>query len=129
MTDQINLQKYAFQPGDHISPVKSQKRVPRPKPAGRFLKGPVCWEWIAAAARLPGQALHVALVVQFLAGFAKSSTVVLSSDELRRVGVARTTGYRALNRLKMRGLVGVTRARGRLPTVTIKPITPETKPL
>jgi hypothetical protein len=127
MADQLNLEKYAFQPGDPIPAARPQERLPRPKPAGRFLKGPVCWDWLAAAARLPGRALHVALVVQFLAGFSKTRTVALSSDELRRSGVSRTTAYRALKALEARKLVAVDRNRGKLPIITIIPITPQAK--
>jgi len=81
----------------------------------------VDWEWLCAAAQLPGKALHVAIVIQFQTGLARSQTVTLSSQELSRFGVKRTTGYRALEELHLAGLVNVERGKGKLPRVTITP--------
>jgi hypothetical protein len=121
MGETPDLRDFAIRPGDKIPATKRRQRVPGTKLAGRFLKGPVCWEWLAAAMRLPGRALHVAVIIQFQAGLAKSQTIALSSDELRRAGILRTTGYRALKTLERGGLVVVRRGKGRLPIVTIKP--------
>jgi hypothetical protein len=34
------------------------RRPPRHRRGERFLKGPIPWPWISAAAALPGKALH-----------------------------------------------------------------------
>lgn len=44
-------------------------------PGRRFLKGPIPWSWIAAAAILPSRALLVGLCLWRLAGAMKSDTV------------------------------------------------------
>jgi hypothetical protein len=115
----IDLDQFAIKASD--APPTPSRRRRAPKPRGRFLKGPINWDWLSAAAKLTGKALHAALVIQFLAGMKKSKTINLSSDELGRVSVSRTAGYRALKRLEKAGLVDVIRGRGRLPTVTIRP--------
>jgi hypothetical protein len=61
------------------------------------------------------------MVIQFQAGLARSQTVTLSSQELSRLAVKRTTGYRALEQLRIAGLVDVERGNGKLPRVTITP--------
>src|SRR6266850_7089226 len=55
--------------------------------AGRFLKGPVPWSWIVAAAALPGKALIVGLSLWRLAGALKSRTVTVGNADLRPFGV------------------------------------------
>src|SRR6476659_9958539 len=57
--------------------------------AGRFLKGPVPWPWIVAAAALPGKALIIGLCLWRLAGALKSRTVTLGNVELKPFGVDR----------------------------------------
>jgi hypothetical protein len=115
----IDLQAFTLQPGDPFPKLGRPQRQRRPKPTGRFLSGPVSWDWLTAAAKLPGKALHVALVIQFLAGLNKSATLRVSRDELDRFGLKRTTAYRALAALESVCLVSVSRHPGRLPVVTI----------
>jgi len=45
--------------------------LPRHKLGEKFLKGPIPWDWISRAAKQPGKAVHVALVLWFLAGIKK----------------------------------------------------------
>src|SRR5215813_6120561 len=63
---------------------------------GRFLKGPVPWWWIVAAAALPGKALIVGLSLWRLAGALKSRTVTLGNDDLQPLGIDRAAKSRAL---------------------------------
>lgn len=86
---------------------------------GLFVRGPVPWTWMAAAARLPGRALHVAMALRLLAGMRQGGPVSLSGARLRELGVGRHAGYRALCSLEQAGLVAVVRRRGRQPVVTI----------
>jgi hypothetical protein len=87
--------------------------------AGRYLKGPVPWDWIVAAAKLPGHALSVGLCLWRLAGAINSRSVVLGNADLRAFGVDRAGKSRALAALEGAGLVAVERVPGRFPTVTL----------
>lgn len=86
---------------------------------GRFLKGPIPFDWLAMAARQPGKALHVAIAVWFLSGLTRSSTVHLAPSIPRQLGLSRYAAYRGLRALERSGLVGVQRQRGRGPMVSI----------
>src|SRR5689334_10844605 len=83
-------------------------RVQRTRPAGeRFLKGPVPWEWITAAGKLPGRALHVGIVLWHLAGLACSRTVPFRLARLEGMGVNCQAARRGLRALEAAGLVAV----------------------
>jgi DNA-binding transcriptional ArsR family regulator len=88
-------------------------------PSGRFLKGPIPWSWIAAAAALPSRALLVDLCLWRLAGAAKSDTVSFGNSDLRQLGIERATKSRALRVLERAGLIKVARQPGRFPKVTL----------
>jgi hypothetical protein len=115
----LDLEQFRRRTNGESKPWESN-RVPRHKPGGRFLKGPVPVEWLGRAGSLPGKALHVGLAVWFAAGLAKRREVVLTARVLAAFGVKRRrTAYEALERLKAAGLVAVERHRGRAPRVTI----------
>src|SRR5262245_26753722 len=92
-----------------------QRAAPRPEPGKKFLKGPIPWEWLQRAGRARGHALHVAVVLWFLAGITKCGTVKLSNLVLAGFGVDRSTAQRGLRALEVAGLVTVVRHRGRQP--------------
>jgi len=106
-------------PDVRTAPSTDTKKPPRHKTGGKFLKGPVPWDWISMAAKLPGKALHVSIVLWFLAGVKNSRTIILSSTALKGIGVKRNAAYRGLAALEESGLVSVVRHRGRCPVVTI----------
>lgn len=87
--------------------------------ADRFLKGPVPMTWLAAAARLPGKTLAVAIALWRLSGAFKSSTVKLSNAEVEVLGVDRNAKSRALRALQKAGLISLEQHPGCLPRVTI----------
>ena len=91
----------------------------KPRQAGRFLRGPVPWEWVIAAAGLPGQALIVGLCLWRLAGATQSPIVTLGNAELQPFGIDRATKCRALAALEGAGLITVARAPSRFPKVTL----------
>ncbi len=96
-------------------------KAPRHWPGDKFLKGPVPMNWLNAAARLPGKALHMGIAVWHLSGLNRSArTVTLTTTVLREMGIRRTTGYRALAALEQAGLVSVVRQPGRAPVVTLR---------
>ena len=94
--------------------------VPRHRRGELFVQGPVPWTWLTAAARLPGRALHVGIVLWLESGLRKSAIVSLSQRRLRDLGVERHAGYRGLSSLEEAGLVDVQRHRGRLSVVTFR---------
>lgn len=113
----IDLQNFMLRSDDQ--PPRRTKLRRRFQPQGRFLAGPIGWDWLTAAARLPGKALHVALVIQFQWRLNKSRPFSLSSQEVRSLGMHRSTASRALAALASAGLVTVVRHRGRSPMVTV----------
>mgnify|MGYP007050330882 CR=1 FL=1 len=98
--------------------VKPSKRVPRHKPGQWFIKGPLPGEWIRRAIGRPAGA-RAALVLWYLAGLTKSSTVTPTHADWARFGVGRLVGHRGIVLLGQAGLVRVDRHRGRCPVVTI----------
>ena len=42
-----------------------RRRPPRHRPGDPFTKGPIAYEWIASACRLPGAGLHVTMAYRF----------------------------------------------------------------
>jgi len=98
-----------------------QESLLRPRRRGRFLKGPVPLAWLATAARLPGRALHVGVVIWFRAGLTRNRTVRLSRVHVAPFGIDRYAMRRALAELEAAKLLSVTRASGRSPVVTVLP--------
>jgi hypothetical protein len=95
-------------------------REPRAKIAdGRFLKGPIPWSWITAAAALPSQALLVGLCLWRLVGAMKSDNIFFGNSDLRQLGIDRATKSRALRALESAGFVKVAHRPGRFPKVTL----------
>jgi hypothetical protein len=86
---------------------------------GLFLKGPVPWSWIIAAAALPRASLIVGLCLWRLAGALKGRSVTLGNADLKALGVDRAAKSRALAALEGAGLIQVTHQPGRFPTVTL----------
>ena len=97
----------------------SRTRLPRHKVGEKFLRGPVPWDWVLIAAKLPGKALHVGIALWHYAGLTNCSVVRLSVSRLREMGVRRWSAYRALKVLEGAGLTSVDRGPGRSPIVTL----------
>ena len=92
-----------------------------------FLKGPIGLSWLSTAARLPGKALAVGLLLWFESGRRKCQSVKLTGPLLERFGVGRQAKYGALTALEKAGLVRVDRRMGKNPTVEILKTTESTK--
>jgi hypothetical protein len=90
-----------------------------PKRKSRFIRGPIPAAWIEQAARLPGKALHVALMIRYLDGFERTGTVKLRPSVRNAYGMDRFSCTRALDQLEDAGLITVLRKRGSSPVVTI----------
>ena len=96
-------------------------RPPGPAKGERFLKGPVPFPWLEAAARLPGKSLQTGIALWYAAGLARSASVPLSNISGVRFGLDRNAKYRALAWLEEAGLITVERKLGRAPVVTLLP--------
>ena len=92
----------------------SQREVKR-----QFIKGPIPLHWISRASCLPGKALHVGLMLWYLAGVTKSKEVMISTVRLESWGVSRHQKARGLSALERAGLIKVKRCTGRNPRVLI----------
>jgi hypothetical protein len=96
------------------------KRPPRHRQGERFLKGPIPWSWLSRAGRLPGKALHVALLLWQEAGRRRGRTVRFRLSAAAELGIHRDTAKRGLRALAAAGLVVVRYLPGRALEVTIK---------
>jgi len=81
-----------------------------------FIKGPLDWPWIRAAMNLRGSAIHVGLLIHFLAGLRCSRTVRV---RLSLLPIGRGSADRGLRALERANLISVKRTKGRWPRVTI----------
>jgi|GEM_PF-716843 len=120
MMDPLNPKRLALPTSKATQ--KTNTKPPRHKPGEKFLKGPIPWIWLVTAAHQPGKALHVAIVLWFLAGVKRTRTVALSGTVLRALGVNRHSSYRGLAALEQAGLVSVERHPGRNPVVTLREV-------
>lgn len=77
------------------------------------------FDWLCEAARLPGKAAQLALMLAWQAAQARSPAVKPARRGLRRFGVSRDACYDGLKRLEDAGLVHVWRLPGRLPQVVL----------
>jgi hypothetical protein len=75
--------------------------------------------WAMKSTALPGKSAAVSVLLWYLSGVSKSSTVTLSGVQLRRFGIQRLAGSRALKWLEAAGLVIVARKGNKSPRVTI----------
>lgn len=94
--------------------------ITKTKPTGRFLKGPIPLEPLAAASCLPGKALAVYIALRHRCDLEGKSTVSLPAALLRSFGVDRDAKARALRVLEQAGLVHVERSPGRAARIALK---------
>jgi hypothetical protein len=100
-------------------PALVRRKPPRHKTGEKFLKGPIPMNWLTAAAKAPGKALHLAIGLWYWAGITRSREIRVSMKGLEQLGISRFSGYRGLTALENAGLISVERHRGRRPIVTL----------
>ena len=100
-------------PNTPIPPILQKRKK------GKFLKGPVPLDWLQGAGHLPGKALHVGVVLQYLSGVEGSSEWTFSYSLAETFGVKRHAAYRALKALEQRGLIKIRRGNGKSPRVQL----------
>ena len=95
---------------------------PMPLPQAADLgtvSGRARFDWLCEAARQPGKAAHLALMLAWQAARASSPAVKPGRRALLRFGISRDACYDGLRRLETAGLVHVWRLPGRLPQVIL----------
>src|SRR5215831_20452482 len=97
----------SFVPKDVL--VARKAAAEKPPSTDRFLKGPVPWEWIIRASRLPGKTLILGLCLWRLKGATRKPSVLLSNSELGPFGIDRAAKSRGLAALEKAGLISVVR--------------------
>jgi len=103
-----------------LPPLERKKGLPRRIPKGeKFIAGPIPLRWFLSAAVLPGKASVLGVLLYYLGGLEKNSTVRLSQKLCRAAGISRFSCYRALRLLERHNLVSVVRGQGRQALVTI----------
>ena len=100
-------------------PLPPRTTPPRPRKGEKFVLGPIPWNWLTAAGRLPGKTAHVALALWFAAGVSRSRTFPVPMRRLQEIGVTRQAAYRCLQAMEDAGLVALERGSGRRAVVTI----------
>jgi hypothetical protein len=108
-----------YSSGNYRRPVASGA-VPKPPPVpGWFVRGPFPGEQFAIAARLPGKALAVWLLIHHQYRLRGNEVVTLSTALLDRVGIEQMSKLRALRHLEAAGLVTVTWSTGHPPRLRL----------
>src|SRR5271166_241433 len=102
--------------GSHAEPPKNPKKR---RVAGNFVKGPIPTEWLQKASALPGKAFQMGVVIWYLFGLRKDSTVTLANGLLEQFHISRKAKYRGLRALEAAGLIAVECRNYRNPRVTI----------
>jgi len=74
---------------------------------------------LAVAARLPGKAFQIGVLLWHLRNLTKSKTVRWRPSKAKEFGVSRQAMYRGLDAIEAAGLATVDRHVGRCPVVTI----------
>jgi DNA-binding transcriptional ArsR family regulator len=94
-------------------------KPPHHGPREKFLRGPIPWKWLQRAACLPGQSLHVALILWQESGMRNRRTISFCQRRGMDLGMSIDTARRGLRRLEVAGLVTLKRMPGRGVEVTI----------
>jgi len=107
----IDLMELLREQGLHCAKVKSSKK--------RLYVRTIPLLWAIKATALKGKSAAVGIVLWYLSGISKSSTVTLSGVQLNRFGIHRLAARRALKWLEDAGLIKVARNGKKSPRVTI----------
>jgi len=77
------------------------------------------YDWLMAAATLPGKTAHVACAIWYVASLQRSSTIRLLPYTTRLFGISRDCCYPSLRRLEEAALITLDAGRGRTPVITL----------
>jgi len=114
-----------FRAANPVPPSKGKPFAPVKRTVGKFLRGPIPWNWLTAAAKLPMPSILVGLELWRESGCRSSRCdIPLSTAKLGALGVSRKSCYAAVKHLEADRLISVERHPGRLSRVTILDIGP-----
>jgi DNA-binding MarR family transcriptional regulator len=85
----------------------------------RFLKGPIPFRDIAAASRLPGQALAIFLAIHHQTALTGKPSVTLPATLLLVLGITRSAKARSVRSLESAGLITAVRSKGRATRISL----------
>jgi DNA-binding transcriptional ArsR family regulator len=85
----------------------------------KFIKGPIGAVWLIQASKLGVTPLLLGLVLWYLSGLRKATTVQISNVTCREWGIEPDAKRRALLKLEKAGLIEVERVKKRSPKVTL----------
>ena len=99
-------------PGSDLGSLVACVRPPRHRPGETFLRGPIPFEWMAKACRLPGHGLHVASTVLYLCRrFRKPNRWGLARIG-EALGISNDSAQRGLHAAEEAGLISAVREPG-----------------
>src|SRR5262245_40995994 len=113
-----NLRLKTSKTGQQRAVPGRSRRPPRHRPGEWFLRGPVPWPWLEAAAALPGQALALSLCLWREVGRAHKRTVKVRLGH-QGLGLSEYAARRAMKLLEKAGLVSLQRHPGKGIEVTL----------
>ena len=116
---QFKVENFRRDSGTVIPAKLKSARINGGRIKGRFLKGPISWDWLTKAMNLPGKSLHVALILWLEVGFRRTNRVKFRMGLANKAGFSRWTARRALKQLESAGLIETERKPGQLTTVRI----------
>lgn len=85
----------------------------------RFLKGSIPFDWIAAAAQLPGKTINVGIALWWLAGMSKTGVLKLTRQSQLALNISKDAERDGLRRLQQAGLIELTAQPGQRHSVRI----------
>jgi len=89
------------------------------KQVSLFIKGPIPMDWISAAAKLPGKAIHVALALYWMGGMNPQKRFKITRRALDLFNVSDDAYRDALLRMEAANLIRVSRSPGQRAQVEI----------
>jgi len=120
--DKFKLDSAALQTavpsGEHTRTPKSKTSRERIQ-GEEFLAGPIRIPWLEVAAKLPGAAFQIAVLLRHHKNLKRTDTVKLSNKAVEQFGVSPDAKRRALIALQDAGLITMSSATGRSPIVTL----------
>lgn len=93
--------------------------IPKHEPGGRFVRGPIPFDWLGVALALGGKAGNLVFAIWWLAGVERSNPIRMTARVLRDFHISPRAARRLLVDFERAGLVALDRRRGRGPLVTI----------
>ncbi len=115
----LHVEDYRMDPETLKTLKVSSPRKVRRKRGEKFLRGPVPWSWLTAAAKLPSSSFRVGIALWLLKGMRYRNSVTLGNKFLDELNVDRAAKARGLSALEAAGLISIERQQGRAPVVSI----------